>query len=171
LDAHVSADLLKLPAALRRQLSAADEFDAELSICRRPVRLQKASGLAALLEEKVMQYILLIYENEAEAKARNPEESKRIFAEYGALTGAIKQSGHLRAGEPLQPTSTATTVRVKGGKTVRTDGPFAETREQLGGFYIVDAKDLDEAVDIAARIPSAKTGSIEVRPIMMMNAM
>ena len=118
-----------------------------------------------------MQYILLIYENEAEAKARNPEEGKRIFAEYGAFTGAIKQSGHLRAGEPLQPTSTATTVRVKAGKTVRTDGPFAETREQLGGFYIVDAKDLDEAVDIAARIPSAKTGSIEVRPIMMMNAM
>ena len=118
-----------------------------------------------------MQYILLIYENEAEAKARNPEESKKIFAEYGAFTGAIKQSGHLRAGEPLQPTSTATTVRVKAGKTVRSDGPFAETREQLGGFYIVDAKDLDEAVDLAARIPSAKSGSIEVRPIMMMNAM
>ncbi|HXK19974.1 MAG TPA: YciI family protein [Polyangiaceae bacterium] len=118
-----------------------------------------------------MQYILLIYENEAEAKTRNPEEGKRIFAEYGALTGAIKQSGQFRAGEPLQPTSTATTVRVKAGKTVRTDGPFAETREQLGGFYIVDAKDLDEAVGIAARIPTAKTGSIEVRPIMMMNAM
>ncbi|HKY36541.1 MAG TPA: YciI family protein [Polyangiaceae bacterium] len=115
-----------------------------------------------------MQYILLIYENEAVQKARSEEESKRIFGEYMAFTGAIKQSGHMRAGEPLQPTSTATTVRVKSGKTVRTDGPFAETREQLGGFYIIEAKDLDEAVSIAARLPSAKTGSVEVRPIMSM---
>ena len=116
-----------------------------------------------------MQYILLIYENEAEAKARGEEESKRIFGEYMAFTGAIKQSGQMRAGEPLEPSSTATTVRVKGGKTVRTDGPFAETREQLGGFYIVEAKDLDEAVGLAARLPTAKWGSIEVRPVRMMN--
>ena len=115
-----------------------------------------------------MQYILLIYENEAEAKARNPEENKRIFGEYMAFTGGIKESGHMRAGEPLESASTATTVRLKAGKTVRTDGPFAETREQLGGFYIVEAKDLDEAVGIAARIPAAKTGSVEVRPIMKM---
>jgi hypothetical protein len=113
-----------------------------------------------------MQYILLIYENEAEAKSRNAEEGQRIFGEYMAFTAAVKQSGHMRAGEPLEPTSTATTVRVKGGKIVRTDGPFAETREQLGGFYIVEARDLDEAVGIAARIPAAKTGSVEVRPIM-----
>ena len=79
-----------------------------------------------------MQYILLIYENEAEAKARPQEETQRIHGEYMAFTGAIKQSGHLRAGEPLEPSTTATSVRVKGGKTVRTDGPFAETREQLG---------------------------------------
>ena len=115
-----------------------------------------------------MQYILLIYENEAEAKARGDEEGKRMFAEYMAFTGAVKQSGQLRGGEPLEPSSTATTVRVKGGKTVRTDGPFAETREQLGGFYIVEAKDLDEAVALAARLPGAKTGSVEVRPIRMM---
>jgi hypothetical protein len=114
---------------------------------------------------KVMQYILLIYENEAEAKSRNAEEGQRIFGEYMAFTAAIKQSGQMRAGEPLEPTATATTVRVKAGKTVRTDGPFAETREQLGGFYIVEAKDLDEAVAIAARIPSAKAGAVEVRPI------
>jgi hypothetical protein len=113
-----------------------------------------------------MQYILLIYENEAEAKSRNAEEGQRIFGEYMAFTASLKQSGQMRAGEPLEPTGTATTVRVKGGKTVRTDGPFAETREQLGGFYIVEAKDLDEAVGIAARIPGAKTGSVEVRPIM-----
>jgi hypothetical protein len=85
-----------------------------------------------------------------------------------AFTGSVKESGHMRAGEPLESTATATTVRVKAGKTVRTDGPFAETREQLGGFYIVEAKDLDEAVGIAARIPTAKFGSIEVRPIMQM---
>lgn len=113
-----------------------------------------------------MQYILLIYQNEAEAKARDEEESKRMFGEYLAFTAAVKQSGQLRAGEPLEPTSTATTVRVKGGKTMRTDGPFAETREQLGGFYVLEAKDLDEAVSLAARLPAAKTGSIEVRPIM-----
>ena len=115
-----------------------------------------------------MQYILLIYENEAEAKGRNKEESQRIWGEYMAFTGSVKESGHMRAGEPLESTATATTVRVKAGKTVRTDGPFAETREQLGGFYIVEAKDLDEAVGIAARIPTAKHGSIEVRPIMQM---
>jgi hypothetical protein len=115
-----------------------------------------------------MQYILLIYENETEAKARSEEESKRIFGEYMTFTGAIKQSGQLRGGEPLEPSNTATSVRVKGGKTVRTDGPFAETREQLGGFYIVEAKDLDDAVGLAARLPAAKTGCIEVRPISMM---
>ena len=115
-----------------------------------------------------MQYILLIYENEAEAKGRNKEESQRIWGEYMAFTGSVKESGHMRAGEPLESTATATTVRVKAAKTVKTDGPFAETREQLGGFYIVEAKDLDEAVGIAARIPTAKHGSIEVRPIMQM---
>lgn len=118
-----------------------------------------------------MQYILLIYENEAERNGRNKEESQRIFGEYIAFTGAIKASGHMRSGEPLESTSTATTVRVKQGKTVRTDGPFAETREQLGGFYVIEAKDLDEAVGIAARLPAAKTGSVEVRPIMQINGM
>jgi hypothetical protein len=116
-----------------------------------------------------MQYILLIYESEAESKSRNPEESQRIYGEYMTFTAGIKESGHMRAGEPLESSATATTVRVKAGKTVRTDGPFAETREQLGGFYIVEAKDLDEAVGIAARIPAAKHGSVEVRPIRMMS--
>ena len=88
-----------------------------------------------------------------------------------AFTGAIKASGHMRGGEPLESTSTATTVRVKQGKTVRTDGPFAETREQRAGFYVIEAKDLDEAVGIAARIPGAKTGSVEVRPIVQMGNM
>jgi hypothetical protein len=91
---------------------------------------------------------------------------KKIQGEYMEFTGNIKQSGHMLAGEPLEPTSTATTVRVKNGKTLRTDGPFAETREQLAGFYIVEAKDLDEAVMIGAKIPDARYGSVEVRPIM-----
>jgi hypothetical protein len=118
-----------------------------------------------------MQYILLIYENEAELRARKNEENQKIFGEYMAFTAAIKQSGHMRAGEPLEPTSTATTVRVKDGKVVRTDGPFAETREQLGGYYVIEAKDLDEAAAIAARLPAARTGSVEVRPVMKLPMM
>ncbi len=115
-----------------------------------------------------MQYILLIYENEAVAQARSADEWQKLSGEYTTYTAAIKHSGHFRAGEPLEKTSTATSVRVKEGKTLRTDGPFAETREQLAGFYIVEAKDLDEAVGLAARVPSAKTGCIEVRPIRKM---
>jgi hypothetical protein len=92
---------------------------------------------------------------------------KEMTAEYGAFTQSIIQSGHFKAGDGLQPSSTATTVRVRDGKIMTTDGPFAETREQLGGYYLVEAKDLDAAIAIAARIPGAKTGSIEVRPIMV----
>jgi hypothetical protein len=113
-----------------------------------------------------MQYILLIYTNEAEAAGRPDAERKQIYAEYGEFTKGIVASGHFKAGDALQPATTATTVRVRNGKQLVTDGPFAETREQLGGFYIVEAKDLDEARGLAARIPDAKLGSIEVRPIM-----
>lgn len=113
-----------------------------------------------------MQYILLIYTNEAHNFS--PEERQQIFGEYMAFTQDIVKAGKFKAGDPLQPTSTATTVRLREGKTLTTDGPFAETKEQLGGYYIVEAKDLDEAVAIAARIPGARHGSIEVRPIMAM---
>ncbi len=115
-----------------------------------------------------MQYMLLIYGNEAEQAGRAQEESKRIYGEYGEFTKAIVASGHFKAGDALQPTSTATTVRVRDGKQLVTDGPFAETREQLGGYYLVEAKDLDEARAIAARIPGARFGSIEVRPVQKM---
>ncbi|MFO0755767.1 MAG: YciI family protein [Byssovorax sp.] len=115
-----------------------------------------------------MQYLLLIYTNEAEQNARSPEEKKQMFGEYFAFTKSIRESGHFRAGDALQSVSTATTVRVRDGKQLVTDGPFAETREQLGGYYLIEAKDLDEARGIAARIPGAKSGSIEVRPIMQM---
>ena len=114
-----------------------------------------------------MQYLLLIYEREADWNAMNEKEKGTIFQEYMAFTQGIMKSGHHRAGDALQPVSTATTVRVRNGKTVTTDGPFAETREQLGGYYLVEAKDLDEATSIAARIPSARHGSVEVRPIMV----
>src|SRR3569623_475259 len=94
-----------------------------------------------------------------------PEERQKLSAEYGAYTQSIIQSGNFKAGDGLQQTTTATSVRGREVKTLTTDGPFAETGEQLGGYYLVEAKDLDAAIDIAARIPSARIGSIEVRPI------
>ena len=116
-----------------------------------------------------MQYLLLIYQNEAEFGKIDAAGRQKVSAEYGAYTQSIVQSGHFKAGDGLQPTTTATTVRVRDGKALTTDGPFAETREQLAGYYLVEAKDLDAALGIAARIPGARTGSIEVRPIMVYN--
>ena len=117
-----------------------------------------------------MQYLLLIYRNDAEYVKMGPAERKQMSAEYGVFTQAIVQSGHFKAGDGLQPTTTATTVRVRDGKMLTTDGPFAETREQLGGYYLIEAKDLDEAIGIAAKIPSARKGTVEVRPQMEMGA-
>ena len=113
-----------------------------------------------------MQYLLLIYENEQISAKMSKAEGDKFMQEYFAFTNDIQEKKNYVAGEALQPTSTATTVRVRDGKTLTTDGPFAETREQLGGFYLVEAKDLDEARSIAARIPSARHGSIEVRPVV-----
>jgi hypothetical protein len=112
-----------------------------------------------------MQYLLLIYDDESQWANMDPALGQQMMAEYNTFTENVKKAGNYVAGEALQPTHTATTVRVRDGKTMTTDGPFAETREQLGGFYMVEAKDLDEAISIAAKIPSAKLGSIEVRPI------
>ena len=114
-----------------------------------------------------MKYLLLIYRSDAEYVKMNAAQRKELSGEYGVFTQSIIQSGHFKAGDGLQPTTTATTVRVRDGKTLTTDGPFAETREQFGGYYLVEAKDLDEAMAIAARIPEAKKGSIEVRPVMV----
>ena len=113
-----------------------------------------------------MQYLLLIYENEQIGAKMSKAEGDKFMQEYFAFTNHIKEKKNYLSGEALQPTSTATTVRVRDGKAVTTDGPFAETREQLGGFYMIEAKDLDEARAIAARIPSARHGSIEVRPVV-----
>jgi hypothetical protein len=113
-----------------------------------------------------MQYLLLIYS--AESDDANQDAGK-LMADYGAFTQGIIQNGNFKSADRLKPVSTATTVRVRDGKTLTTDGPFAETREQLGGYYLVEAKDLDEAVGIAAKVPTAKHGSIEVRPVWAMN--
>jgi hypothetical protein len=112
-----------------------------------------------------MQYLLLIYSREAEIAALDTNAMASMMDAYRQFTQSLVQAGQLRASDRLRPTSTATTVRVRDGKVLTTDGPFAETREQLGGFYLVEAKDLDEALAIAARVPSARYGSIEVRPI------
>jgi hypothetical protein len=111
-----------------------------------------------------MRYLLLIYTTESSG----PPDAAAAAAEsqaYNAFTEDIKARGIFEAGEALHPTSSATTVQVRDGETVATDGPFAETKEALGGFYLVDARDLDEAIELAARIPAARHGSIEVRPI------
>jgi hypothetical protein len=125
------------------------------------------SAIQPIKRSNEMQYLLLIYQNEAELGKMDAAARKEMTAEYGGYTQSIVQSGHFKAGDGLQPTTTATTVRVRDGKMLTTDGPFAETREQLAGYYLVEAKDLDTALAIAARIPGAKTGSIEVRPIMI----
>jgi hypothetical protein len=112
-----------------------------------------------------MNYLLLIYANEAQTDAMDPAALTALVKDYTEFTKSIIQAGQFKAGDRLKPVSTASTVRVRNGKPAITDGPFAETREQLGGYYLVDAKNLDEAIAIAARIPGANHGSIEVRPI------
>jgi hypothetical protein len=113
-----------------------------------------------------MRYLCLIYDEEATLGAMPKDESDAFMGEYFSFTEGIKGSGQYVAGEALHPVSTATTLRIRNGNLSTTDGPFAETKEQLGGFYLIDARDLNEALQIAARIPSARTGSIEVRPVV-----
>ena len=115
-----------------------------------------------------MQYMLLIYDEEKAWAKMSQGESGKMMEAYNGFTQDIIKSGNFKAGDALQPTQTATTVRVREGKRLTTDGPFAETKEQLAGYFLVEAKDLDEALAIAAKIPSAKIGSIEVRPVRSM---
>ncbi|HEY2012190.1 MAG TPA: YciI family protein [Bryobacteraceae bacterium] len=112
-----------------------------------------------------MQYLLSIYLEESGWSALTPAEKESIYQEYRDLVGSLVKSGNYLGGNELAPTSTATTVRVRNGKQSVTDGPFAETKEQLGGYFLVEAADLDEAIAIAGRIPSARAGSIEIRPV------
>jgi hypothetical protein len=113
-----------------------------------------------------MKYLCLIYDDEKKMNAMTKADTEAFMGEYFAFTEDVRKKGHYVAGEALHPVSSATTVRVRNGSMVTTDGPFAETTEQLGGFYLIEARDLNEALQVAARIPSAKMGSIEVRPVV-----
>jgi len=112
-----------------------------------------------------MKYLCLIYDEEAKMATMSEQDANAFMGEYFAFTEDIKKSGHYLGGEALKPVSTATTVRVRNGKMSTTDGPFAETKEQLGGYYLIEARDLNDALQVASRIPSARMGSVEVRPI------
>jgi len=114
-----------------------------------------------------MQYLCLIYDAESKWETMTKDQADAFMGEYRAFTDDIKKSGHYVGGHALQPTPAATTVRMRQGKMSATDGPFAETKEQLGGYYLINAKDLNDAIQVASRIPSARIGSIEVRPIMV----
>ena len=115
-----------------------------------------------------MRYALLITGDESAFEAVSPEEAQASLAEYGVWAEEAGKRGALQGGERLRPTTEATTVRVRDGETLTTDGPFAETKEQIGGFFLVDCKDLDEAIDLASKLPGARFGSVEVRPIWEM---
>jgi hypothetical protein len=119
-------------------------------------------------KERSMQYLLMIYRNEAAVRSATKEQAGEITAAYGAYTEAMKKAGAYIGGNRLQPASTATTVRAANGKSSVLDGPYAETKEQLGGYYLIEAADLDAALSWAARCPGAAHGAIEVRPIWTM---
>jgi hypothetical protein len=114
-----------------------------------------------------MQYLMLIYGEESNWGKMTEAEQAAMYQEYGQFMQEFSQAGKLIGGHQLKPIATATTVRVRNGKRAVTDGPYAETKEQLGGYFLIEAKDLDEAIAIAARIPSARDGSIEVRPVVV----
>jgi hypothetical protein len=117
-------------------------------------------------KEATVRYLCLIYDDEGKWGTMSKDQADAILGEYFAFTDGIKKSGHHLAGEALQPTQSATTVRVRNGKVSTTDGPFAETKEQLGGYYLIEAKDLNDAIQVASKIPSARFGSVEVRPLV-----
>jgi hypothetical protein len=112
-----------------------------------------------------MKYLCLIYDDENKMATMSKDEGDAFMGEYFAFTEGVKKSGHYLGGNALKPVSTATTIRNRSGKLSTTDGPFAETKEQLGGYYLIEARDLNDALQVAAKIPSVRTGSIEVRPI------
>ncbi len=113
-----------------------------------------------------MKYLCMIYEDETIYQTMPEAETHKVMGEYFALNDSLKKSGRYIGGNALQPTNTAMTVRVRNGKVSTTDGPFAETKEQLGGYYLVEAKDLNDAILVASQIPGARFGAVEVRPIM-----
>jgi hypothetical protein len=121
------------------------------------------------MKEGAMEYLCLIYEDETLWQKMPKAEMDKLYAEYAAFKDGIKKSGNLIGCNPLEPTHAATTVRVRNGKVLTTDGPFAETKEQLGGYFLIEARDLNDAIQVASRIPGARLGSIEIRPIRQFN--
>lgn len=115
-----------------------------------------------------MKYLCLIYGDEMQWEKRPKAEMEAVTAEYMALNASLQESGHYLGGSALKPTRLASTVRVRNGKLSTTDGPFAETKEQLGGYYLIEAADLNDAIQVAARIPNARFGCVEVRPLAEM---
>ena len=113
-----------------------------------------------------MQYMLLIYGDDSSWETLSADEKRAIGGEYFAFTNELRASGKMVAADQLQPTGTATSVRIRDGKTLTTDGPFAETKEVLGGYYLIDVDSLDEALEWATKLPGAKYGTVEVRPIV-----
>jgi hypothetical protein len=113
-----------------------------------------------------MKYLLTIYNDESGFAEATPEDVQQVMAAYEAFGREVSAAGAMLGGEGLQPSSTATTVQVREGQTITSDGPFADTREQLGGYYLLECRDLDEAIGWAAKIPGAQNGTIEVRPVM-----
>jgi hypothetical protein len=133
-------------------------------------RIGKRRALGAPYSEQkenfTMRYLLMIYTNEQNETDMTPEDFEATMQAYNAFTSEVRERGLYEGGEALQPTTTATTVRVRESNTMTTDGPYAETKEQLGGYYLLNCKDLDEAIECAAKIPGALHGAIEIRPIM-----
>ena len=127
-------------------------------------------GNVSHILEDPMKYLCLIYEAEKDYTSMSEAEMEALMGEYYAFTAGIKASGQYLSGEALKPVNTATTVRVRSGKVSTTDGPFAETKEQLGGFYMIEARDLNDAIQVAAKIPGARTGCVEIRPVEVFDA-
>jgi hypothetical protein len=132
---------------------------------RRPDERRRPAERRRAEKEDRMKYLLLIYADEHAFEAMSEEERREVYAAYDELMKDLSEKGQSLAGDELQPTSTATTVQVRDGERLITDGPYAETKEQLGGYFLIDVDDHDAAIDIAARIPSVHSGSIEVRPL------
>jgi hypothetical protein len=124
------------------------------------------AGAAGPTEEDYVKYLVLIYTDESQMDAVTPQDTEKVMGEYIAYSQELFGTGVALGGEALQPSSTATTVRVRDGERLVTDGPFAEAREQLGGFYLLEVADLDAALEWAAKCPGARYGSVEVRPVL-----
>src|SRR6266571_1251739 len=137
-----------------------------MSKCSAPKRLLGEAGIFQTLLEDTMKYLCLVYQEEKQEANVPHDVIEQAKKDYWAFTEDIKKSGHYIGSNGLKHTDAATTVRVRNGKLSATDGPFAETKEQLGGYYLIKAKDLNDAVQVASRIPGAKHGTVEVRPIM-----